>query len=152
MKQNINFTLLGPLVAVIIAMIAMNFYYNGNITELSEEYKESLVEKNNLSNELLKAQERVFEKENELNEKIKILNLSSSEVSKFEDINKNLSGAIDDVDFENIYKTLSELKSETDLIEDATAKANLNNKINELDQEVVELENQVLNIKAIVET
>ena len=57
-----------------------------------------------------------------------------------------------DKKFENIYKILSELKSETELIEDATAKAKLNNKINELDQEVVELENQVLTIKAIVET
>jgi hypothetical protein len=152
MKQNINFTLLGLLVAVLIAMIAMNFYYSSNITKLSEEYKGSLIEKNNLSNELAGAERRVVEKESELNEKIKILNLSSSEISKFEDINNNLSDAIDAVDFENIYKTLSELKSETDLIGNATVRAKLNDKLNTLDQEVVELENQVLTIKGIVET
>lgn len=152
MKQNINFTLLGLLIVVLIAMIATNLYYQSKYTELAEGYKESLNANNNLSKELASSQKKILEKENELNEKIKNLNLSSSEVTRFENINKNLSAEIEAMNFDNVYETLNELKFEIDLIENVTVRDELNNKINILEQDVVNMENRIMTIKAVAET
>jgi len=152
MKQNINFALIGLLIVVLIAMIAMNLYYQSKYTELAEGYKKSLNTNNNLSNELFKAKKQIFENENELDEKIKNLNLSSSEVSKFEDINKNLIAEIEQMDFDSIYETINKLEFEIDLLENATVREELNNKINILEQEVVDMENHIMTIKSSVET
>ena len=152
MKQNINFALIGLLIVVLIAMIAMNLYYQSKYTELAEGYKKSLNTNNNLSNELFKAKKQIFENENELDEKIKNLNLSSSEVSKFEDINKNLIAEIEQMDFDSIYETINKLEVEIDVLENATVREELNNKINILEQEVVDMENHIMTIKSSVET
>ncbi|ODS40219.1 hypothetical protein BEH94_07425 [Candidatus Altiarchaeales archaeon WOR_SM1_SCG] len=149
MRQNINFTLIGLLVVVLVAMIAMSIYYQFKYAELAEIHKESLNANNNLSKELAGSQERILEKERELNEKIRNLNLSSSEVARFQNINENLTDEIEQMDFDNIYETLNELKFQIDLIENETARDELNNKINILEYKVVELENRVFTIKAI---
>lgn len=152
MKQNINFTLLCLLVVVLAAMIAMTFYYQGKYAELAEAHKDSLSANNNLSKEILLAQKQVQEKEDELNEKIKNLNLSASEVAKFEDINKNLIAETEALDFDMIYEKINKLEYEVDLLENETIMAKLNNEINVLEQEIVNLENQVLEMKAIAES
>ena len=83
---------------------------------------------------------------------IKNLNLSSSEVTRFENINKNLSAELAAMDFDGLYEALNDLKLKSDLIKNETARRELNNKINILEQEIVELENHVMRIDAIAES
>jgi uncharacterized protein (UPF0333 family) len=151
MKQNMNFTLIGLLVIVLVAMIAMTLYYQSQYSALSQDYKNSLKTNNNLTKELFSANARVTEKENELNEKIRNLNLSASEVARFGDINRNLTAEIKNIDFDKIYKSINQLKLETDSLENETLRQKLNREINTLQDDVVELENQFLTIKAQTE-
>jgi uncharacterized protein (UPF0333 family) len=150
-KQNMNFTLIGLLVIVLVAMIAMTLYYQSQYSALAQDYKNSLNANNNLTKEVFSANARVTEKENELNEKIRNLNLSASEVARFGDINRNLTAEIKNMDFGKIYESINQLKLETDSIENETLRQNLNREINTLQDDVVELENQFLAIKAQTE-
>ncbi len=147
MKQNMNFTLIGLLVIVLVAMIAMTLYYQSQYSALAQDYKNSLKANNNLTKELFSANALVTAKENELNEKIRNLNLSASEVARFSDINRNLTAEIKNMDFGKIYESINQLKLETDSLENETLRQKLNREINTLQDDVVDLENQFLMIK-----
>jgi len=147
MKQNMNFTLIGLLVIVLVAMIAMTLYYQSQYSALAQDYKNSLKANNNLTKELFSANALVTAKENELNEKIRNLNLSASEVARFSDINRNLTAEIKNRDFGKIYESINQLKLETDSLENETLRQKLNREINTLQDDVVDLENQFLMIK-----
>ncbi len=151
MNQNINFTLLGLLVVVLIALITMSFYYDGQYTNLSDKYKQSLSQNSNLTHQLFLVQEQIVEKNTELSEKIKNLNLSSSEVTKFQAVNRDLDEKISKMDFEEIYKSINNLKFKANSIGDAELKAKLNTEIKDLERELMELETLIVDAKNVLE-
>ena len=151
MNQNINFTLLGLLVVVLIALITMSFYYDGQYTNLSDKYKQSLSQNSNLTHQLFLVQEQIVEKNTELSEKIKNLNLSSSEVTKFQAVNRDLDEKISKMDFEEIYKSINNLKFKANSLENADEKNELNNEIKDLERELMELETLIVGAKKVLE-
>jgi len=69
MKHNVNYALMGLLLAVIICMVALVIYYNWTYQGLSSQYTDAISSLENVSYEINRTRDALDAKEAQLNEK-----------------------------------------------------------------------------------